>query len=284
VFTAVGGGAAIGARALASNGNTGSALVATGAAVGYLIAAIRARGFLREQLGPDDDTRSHGETVRHVLAGLVAGARHVRSHPSVVRAFVVIGVQRFAYGVSAICTLLLYRNYFVDAGAFRAGLAGLGQLVAALAIGGGLAAAATPMAARRIGYTRWPAALLMGAGVVEVTLGLPFTLQTFLPAGALLGFAAQGIKICVDTLVAQRVADDFRGRVFSLYDTLFNLLFVGAAVLTATVLPENGRSAPAIICIALAYSVTGVIYWRTHDTDPALSPAGDGEGPATQSA
>ena len=49
-------------------------------------------------------------------------------------------MQRFAYGVSAICTLLLYRNYFVDAGLFRAGLAGLGQLVAALAIGGGLAA------------------------------------------------------------------------------------------------------------------------------------------------
>ena len=37
----------------------------------------------------------------------------------------VIGVHRFAYGVSAICTLLLYRNYFSDAGVFRAGLTGL---------------------------------------------------------------------------------------------------------------------------------------------------------------
>jgi MFS family permease len=270
VMTAVGGGAAIGVRAFADNGNTGSALVAVGASVGYLAAGLLARGFAREQLGPDDDTRSHGETVRHVLAGLIAGGRHVRSHPSVVRAFIVIGVQRFAYGVSAICTLLLYRNYFVDAGAFRSGLAGLGQLVAALAIGGGLAAVVTPIAARRLGYTRWPAALLVGAGVVELSLGLPFTLQTILPAGALLGFVAQGIKICVDTLVAQRVADDFRGRVFSLYDTLFNLLFVSAATLTAILLPENGKSESAVVCIAFAYTITGVIYWRTHDTDPAL--------------
>jgi hypothetical protein len=270
VMTAVGGGAAIGVRALSSNGSTGSALVAAGAAAGYLIAAVFARGFEREQLGPDDDTRTHGETVRNVVAGLIAGGRHVRSHPSVLRAFIVIGVQRFAYGVSAICTLLLYRNYFVDAGLFRAGLAGLGQLVAALAIGGGLAAVATPIAARRLGYTRWPAVLLVGAGLVEISLGLPFTLQTIIPAGALLGFVAQGIKICVDTLVAQRVLDDFRGRVFSLYDTLFNLLFVGAATLTAFLLPENGKSATAVVCIALVYTTAGVIYWRTHDTDPAL--------------
>jgi hypothetical protein len=149
-------------------------------------------------------------------------------------------------------------------------LAGLGQLVAALAIGGGLAAVATPIAARRLGYTRWPAVLLVGAGLVEISLGLPFTLQTIIPAGALLGFVAQGIKICVDTLVAQRVLDDFRGRVFSLYDTLFNLLFVGAATLTAFLLPENGKSATAVVCIALVYTTAGVIYWRTHDTDPAL--------------
>jgi hypothetical protein len=270
VVAACGGGAAIGVRALTDNGNTGSALVATGAGVAYLIAGLLARWFDREQLGPDDDTRTHGETVRHVFTGLIAGGQHVRSHPSVERAFAVIAVHRFAYGVSAICTLLLYRNFFVDDGPFRAGLAGLGQLIGAIAVGGGLAAVATPIAARRIGYTRWPAALLITAGVVEIVLGLPFTLQTYLPAAAMLGFVAQGVKICVDTLIAQRVLDDFRGRVFSLYDTLFNLLFVTAAVLTAMILPETGHSVAAVIMIGLAYSTTGVVYWLTQDTDPAL--------------
>jgi hypothetical protein len=175
--------------------------------------------------------------------------------------------------VSAICTLLLFRNYFSDAGVFRAGLTGLGQVVAAVAIGGGLAAVLTPIAARRIGYTHWPAALLIGAGLVELTLGLPFRLQTFLPAAALLGLAAQGVKICVDTLIAQRVADDYRGRVFSLYDTLFNVIFVAAGVLTALLLPESGKSATAVLLIGLAYAVTGAVYLFARDTDPFAVPA-----------
>jgi MFS family permease len=268
VVAAVGGGSAIALRTLLGGGNTGYALVAVLAAVAYALAAWRAAGFAVAELGPDEDTREHSDSVRNVLTGLADGARHVRSHPSVLRAFGVISVHRFAYGVTAISTLLLFRNYFSDAGMFRAGLAGLGQVIAAIAVGGGLAAVLTPIAARRIGYTRWPAALLMGAGLVELTLGLPFKLQTFVPAAALLGLAAQGVKICVDTLIAQRVADDYRGRVFSLYDTLFNVIFVAAGVLTAFALPENGKSTVAVALIGVAYLVIGALYLFARDTDP----------------
>jgi MFS family permease len=271
VATALGGGLAIILRTVAGTGNAGYSLIAVGSAVGYLTAGLLARGFDRKQLGPDDETRSHGESVRHVLTGLIAGAAHIRSHPSVVRAFAVIGMHRFAYGVTAITTLLLYRNYFHNDGAFRAGLPGLGQVVAAIAVGGGLAALVTPTATRRLGKTRWAGYLLIAAGVVEWALGLPFKMQTFIPAAAILGFVAQGVKICVDTLVAQRVADDFRGRVFSLYDTLFNVLFVGAGVLTAIVLPESGRSPQAVVVIGLVYLAIGVIYARLPDVDPALT-------------
>jgi hypothetical protein len=280
VVTAIGGGAAIGLRSLGNDGNTSTALTAVGAAVAYLVAGYWATGFSTEQLGPDDETRSHGETVRNVFAGLVAGAAHVRSHPSVMRAFGMIAVHRFGYGVTAITTLLLYRNYFTDEGFFRAGLAGLGQIVAAIAIGGGLASVVTPAAVRRLGFTRWPALLLIFGGVVEWGLGLPFQMQTFLPAAGLLGFVAQGVKICVDTVVAQRVADDFRGRVFSLYDTLFNVLFVGAGVLTALVLPETGKSAPAVLIIGGGYLVMGFGYWFTRSSERAVPGREPGHGDA----
>ena len=276
VVAAVGGGSAIALRTLLGGGNTAYALVAVTAAVAYALAGWRAAGFSVGQLGPDEDTREHSDSVRNVLTGLADGARHIRSHPSVLRAFGVIAIHRFAYGVTAICTLLLFRNYFSDAGVFRAGLAGLGQVVAAIAVGGGLAALLTPIAARRIGYTRWPAALLMGAGLVELTLGLPFKLQTFLPAAALLGLAAQGVKICVDTLIAQRVADDYRGRVFSLYDTLFNVIFVAAGVLTALLLPETGKSTAAETTIGIAYLLIGALYLFARDTDPFAPAAGTG--------
>jgi hypothetical protein len=262
VVTALGGGVAIGVRALAGGGNNGSAVIAVSAAVGYLLAALVATGFSRTQLGPTEEDRDNSDSVRRVVAGMIAGARHIYDRPPVFRALSVIAVHRFAYGISLIMTLLLYRNYFSDQGFFRAGLPGLAQLVAAVAVGGGAAAFVTPWAARRFGYIRWPAALLVAAGALQWCLGLPFELQTFLPAAALLGFAAQSIKISVDTVVAQQVDDNFRGRVFSLYDTLFNLLFVSAAVVTAVTLPETGRSTAAVLFIGATYLFAGAFYLR----------------------
>jgi MFS family permease len=283
VAAAAGGGVAIGIRALFGDGNSGYATIALGSALFYALAALGALRFGARQLGPDEQTQATRQSVVHVLAGMLAGARHIGSRPPVRRAFVVIGVHRFVYGVTAICTLLLYRNYFTDDGVLRAGLAGLGQIVVAIAVGGGLAALISPAAARRWGYVRWSAALLVMAGVVEIVLGLPFQLATFLPAAALLGLSAQGVKICVDTLTAQLVDDEYRGRVFSIYDTVFNVVFVAAGVLTALLLPENGRSSVAVIAIAVCYEVTGLVYLLTGEPsrDVALSARSE---PATEPA
>ncbi len=274
--TASGGGAAIAIRALAGRGNVGYASIALGAAACYALAGLAALRFRADQLGPDEETRARRESLRHVLRGMLAGARHIHSRPAVRRAFIVIGVHRFFYGVMVICTLLLYRNYFTDDGVLRGGLTGIGQLVLATAAGGGLAALISPAAARRWGYVRWSASLLMGSAVVELVLGVPFRLATFLPAAALLGLGAQGVKICVDTITAQQVDDEFRGRVFSIYDMVFNLVFVAAAVLTAMVLPENGRSVPALVVIAISYLLTGLAYLLTAEPEsPEVERSGD---------
>jgi MFS family permease len=173
-----------------------------------------------------------------------------------------IGVHRLAYGVTIICTLLLYRNYFGDDGLFRAGLTGLAQIVGAAAIGSGLAAVVTPSAARRLGYVRWPAILLFGGAATQFTLGITYRLPLLLLAALLLGFVAQGIKICVDTIVQRDIDDAYRGRVFALYDTLFNVTLVIAAVLTSSVLPQNGYSPVSVAVIGVVYAATGVWYWR----------------------
>ncbi|PZS36442.1 MAG: MFS transporter [Pseudonocardiales bacterium] len=262
VATAIGGVGAIGVRTLIGGSDASYAAIAIAAAVPYLLAAAVVRGFGGDDLGPDDVERSRRETVAEVARGLVAGGRHVRARKAALYALVTIGVHRLAYGVSTICTLLLYRNYFRDDGFFRAGLTGLGQIVGAVAIGGGLAAVLTPVASRRLGLVRWPALLLLGSGLVEVALGLPFTLPSFLVAALVLGFAAQGIKICVDTLVQQQIEDEFRGRVFSLYDSVFNLTLVAAAWLTALVLPEDGYSPAAVIIIGVVYVGAGLGYLR----------------------
>jgi MFS family permease len=88
-------------------------------------------------------------------------------------------------------------------------------------------------------------------------------------AGFVLGFAAHGIKICVDTLVQQVIEDDFRGRVFSLYDTLFNITFVLAAVVTAVLLPDTGYSPASVIALGVIYALTGFVYLRAGSRLPS---------------
>jgi MFS family permease len=262
IATTVGGAAAIGVRVLLGGSNGDYAGIAVAAVVPYLVSAAFAAGFGRTVLGPDDVERGNRETIQVIARGLIAGARHVGQRKQVRDALLAIGVHRLCYGVSTVCTLLLYRNYFHDEGFFRSGLAGLGQVVAAVAIGGGLAAVATPVATRRLGFVRWPALLLVGAALAQIGLGLPYRLPLLLLAAVLLGFAAQGVKISVDTLVQQQIDDEFRGRVFSLYDTLFNLTLVAAAVLTAIVLPESGRSPVSVLVIGAVYLVTAAVWLR----------------------
>lgn len=260
LVAAAGGGAAIGLRAVIGDGNAAYALVAAFSAVPYLLAAAAAQRFAPAALGPSEDERGSRESVRRIADGLLAGARHVADRRPVRDGLAMIGVHRLCYGVTTVCTLLLYRNYFHSDGFFRAGLAGLSQVVAAIAVGGGLAALVTPLAYRRLGAISWPVLLLAAAAAVQLGLWLPFRLSLLLPAALLLAFIAQAIKITVDTLVQQHVADEFRGRVFSLYDTVFNVTLVVAAVLTATVLPADGHSPVTVVVIAACYLAVAAVY------------------------
>lgn len=260
VVAILGGGMALGLRELVGAGNAGYAVLALGSAVGYAASAWAATGFSRDLLGPDDVERSHRETVGDVARGLVAGARHVAELRPVAYALSAIAAHRFFYGLSTISVLLLYRNYFTDAGFFRAELTGLGQAFAASGFGVLVAAAITPTMVRRIGKHAWIVAVFAVAAVTEVALGPPFTMPTLLPAAFVLGIAAQASKISVDTIVQEGVEDEFRGRVFSLYDTLFNVMFVAAAVVGALVLPPSGKSYLVLGVIASGYAATALTY------------------------
>ena len=260
IAAALGGGFAIGLRTLLGSGNADYALVAALALVPYVAAALNALRFELHALGPSEDERRRRETPREVVQGLVAGARTVRETPRVESGLAMIGVHRLLYGVWTVCTVLLYRNYFDNDGVFRAGLAGLSQVVAGVAVGGALASFVTPAAFRRFGPARWPGAMLLASAVIEIVCGLPFTKPALLLAALLLAFTSQCIKISVDTVIQRDTPDAFRGRIFALYDMLFNVALVLAATLTAVVLPEDGRSAASVLVLAAAWTVAAVAY------------------------
>jgi len=263
VATVLGGGVALVLLPLIGSGDAGYASVALASALPYLAAAAVVAGFGRADLGPDHATRSARLSAREVAHGLVAGARHLRAHRAAAASLLAMSLHRFCYGLLTLMTLLLYRNTFDSTGGlFPGGLVGLGEVLAAGAAGTLAAAVVTPRVVRRIGKPRWITLLLAGGGLAQLGLGLSFQPAAIVLAGFVLGFVAQAVKICVDTTLQESVADDFRGRVFSVYDTLFNVTFVVALVVAAFVLPPSGISYGLLIAVGAGYLLAAAGYAR----------------------
>ena len=258
VATVVGGAAAVAVQQAAGiAGDAGYALLTLGAAGPYLLAAALAAGFPPGALGPDGSATT--SSARQVVAGLVAGVRHVRARPPAGTALVLITVHRLCFGVLTLATVLFSRATAPPG----AGLLGVGAAVAAGAVGTLLAAVATPGAVRRLGTARWVTLLLALGGVLLTALGLPFLPVTVVLAGAVLGFLGQGVKICVDATLQRVVDDDVRGRVFSVYDMLVNVSYVLALLVAAYLLPADGVSPPAVVAVGAAYVLTALYAARS---------------------
>jgi MFS family permease len=167
-----------------------------------------------------------------------------------------------------VATILVYRNYFHTVDQVDPAIADLGLLVVVTGAGFVLAAAVTPPATAGLGVRRWVIISLVGSAVVQVLPGAIYAKVPLLVAAFLLGLAAQNLKICVDTLVQAHVDDELKGRVFVIYDMVFNVALVVAAVLAALVLPTNGKSVLALVVLAACYlAVAGAFALVTRGLD-----------------
>jgi MFS family permease len=256
-------------------GTRPNVVVALAAALLYGVAGLLALRMSRGLLGPDYDPAmpTVREHARHVLIGLVDGLRHLRTRKEAAAGLSAIGAHRFFYGMSTVATILLYRSYFNDPADTEAGFTGLATAV--LVSGAGFVAAAfiTPFVTERITLQQWVLALLVLASVVQVMPGAFYTVPTLLAAAFALGITSQGVKICVDTLVQETVDDAFRGRVFALYDVIFNVAFVAAAAAAAVLLPVDGKSYPVLALISAGYAATAAAYgWTSRHTPRRHAP------------
>ncbi|WP_030938907.1 MFS transporter [Streptomyces sp. NRRL S-646] len=233
-----------------------AAVVLLGAAL-YLCAALASLRLAPELLGPD------AELVQPRLAtaltgtarDLTAGVRHLAAPPrrEAAWALVTMTLMRFCYGALLVMLLMLCRYTFASTA--DDGLRLLGLALGTSAAGFFAAAVVTPWAAGRLGPGRWIVVCAAAAAVLEPALGLPFATAPMLVATFVLGLTTQGAKIATDTVVQSSVDDGFRGRIFSVYDVLFNTAFVGAAAVAALMLPPDGRSVPLVVTVAVVYAV-----------------------------
>ncbi|MGX9886810.1 MFS transporter [Streptomyces sp. NPDC002276] len=256
-----GGGLAFAVRLLVAD--TDATVVLLGAAL-YLCAALTSLRMAPELLGPDFAlTRPRLATA---LAGtardLNAALRHLAApqRREAVRALLAMTLMRFCYGALTVLLLMLCR--YALSSTPDDGLRLLGLALGVSGAGFFVAAVVTPWAAGRLGPGRWIAVCAAGAAVLEPALGLPFSTAPMLAAAFVLGLTTQGAKIATDTIVQFLVADGFRGRIFSVYDVLFNVAFVGAAAMAALLLPPDGRSVTLVVTVAVIYSAVAAAMAR----------------------
>jgi MFS family permease len=287
----LGGFAGIAIHFATGGGRTGSAVTLLVCGVAYLIAGAVAATMRRDLLGPPP--LAEGEQRRGVLtelavvgSGLVSGAQHVWQRRPVASALGATASHRLMYGILLLTSILLYRNYFYRASGANSSLAHFTLVVVAAAIGYAAAAGITPVVTRWLSKAAWITLMLGLGGVVTGLLGPAFAQLPFLAISLMLGLVAQGVAICSTTIIQQRMGDDFRGRVFALYDLMFNVPFVIGAVVAAQLIPEDGRSYLLIAVASAGYLLAAAGYALANrqellaGPDPAAPPP---SGPASPS-
>jgi MFS family permease len=261
VVTFVGAGVGFLLREIFGGDDKGVALLLVTSGVVFALSALVARTMDRDLLGPwpDPDRPQARQELRNVVTGLIDGARHLLHHRVAAATLGAMATHRFLFGMCTALGIILYRYYFTDGDA-EAALRGISLVVVAAGVGTAIAVVVTPYTTEWFGIERWVQIALVSAGVLTAALVLPFQEWGLPIAGFVLGLAGQSVKICADTTVQRDVEDIYRGRAFSIYDMLFNGMYVLAAALSAAILPPDGKSYAAVAIISLGYPLAALAY------------------------
>jgi MFS family permease len=260
IIAFVGAGVGFLLRKLLGGGQSGTGMILLCTAGLYLLAGLVATTLRRDRLGPDLDEAlpQTRDALGNVVRGLADGVGHIWRRRPAALALAAISLHRFLYGITMIMAALLFRNYFttsadtgLDRFALFLGASGVGFLVGAVI---------TPWAVRMTGKNGWIVLLLLAAAVIEAALGLPFRETSFVICGFALGLVSQGVKLSVDVIVQETIDDAYRGRVFAVYDMLFNATFVAAAAVAAATVPPTGKSYAVLGVMIAVYACAAVAY------------------------
>ncbi|WP_028045859.1 MFS transporter [Cellulomonas sp. URHE0023] len=225
-------------------------------------AALLSTRLGKNRLGPDEraDAAQLRAQLGLIFRGFVVGARYLIARRTPARALGIMAVHRFIYGVTFIASILIARNLLSDPADTSDGLKTFATILGASALGFFLSVIVTPVVARRTGPQVWIVSCLLLAAASQLLLATSSSRAVVLAAALLLGLAAQGAKIAVDTIVQRDTDDLYRGRAFALYDVLYNAAFVGAAALGALTLPDTGYSRGLFVILAVGYVVSALVF------------------------
>jgi MFS family permease len=231
------------------------------ASLGYLIAATFAAMMKKSEIGP----LPHQIKKASLLEGFIEvreGFAFLSRHQDAARGIFATAIHRGGITALVLTAMLLERNTFNNPRDSEAGLAGLSIALSFAAIGFTIGALIAPLGVRWTGRHRWMrlSMLAASAGVMILTIDRN---QILLCAAAFTtGLFGQSVKVTNDALVQSKISDEFRGRVFAVYDVVVNASIVSCAIIAALLLPQSGDSWLVPTLVAASYLLVALITLR----------------------
>ncbi|MEY3715586.1 MAG: hypothetical protein RL155_461 [Actinomycetota bacterium] len=264
VFVVLGGGIGIGIRGLLEgsvNANQADGYLVLLSASSFFIAGLLALRLKKDQLGP----LPH-EVKRQSVVGayqeMVEGFKLLRNIKDCFLGISATAVQRGGLTALTLMALLLNRNTFNDPANPEAGLAGFAFAITVAGIGITLGAVIAPFGVKKYGRHAWIRYSLLASAVLPIALAFEQNEFFLVATGFFAGMAGQGVKVTNDALVQSKIVDEYRGRVFAVYDVMVNAGIVSGAIIAAFVLPPNGVSSLLPALIAITYISVGLFALR----------------------
>ncbi len=264
VFVVLGGGIGIGIRGLLEgrvSANQADGILILVSATTFLIAGLLALRIKREQLGPLPHEVKK-QSVAAAYQEMIEGARFLYRIRDCFRGITATAVQRGGLTALVLMALLLNRNTFNDPADPEAGLAGFAFAITVAGVGITIGAIIAPFGVQRFGRHAWIRYSLYASAVLPIALAFEQNQFFLVATGFFAGMAGQGVKVTNDALVQSKIVDEYRGRVFAVYDVMVNAGIVSGAIIAAFILPTDGVSAVLPALIALIYVLVALVLLR----------------------
>ncbi len=197
-------------------------------------------------------------SLRAAGTQLCDGLRHIRKTTHILIGFALITSARILFGLLTVAMMLATRHLFHDPSQANAALLDMG-LWSAMSGAGFVVAPWIIAPLSQAISVRNTIVSIFGAGTLVMIF--PTSIFSFIPqlvTSFLVGVLCQGVKILVDTIVQAHCDNAFKGRVFVIYDIIFNVCLVVAASIMAALGAPTGFSRGLIVGMTLTFALTGL--------------------------
>ena len=186
------------------------------------------------------------DEVRRVVREFADGMGRLARTPRALGPITSITLDQVGQGIVLVLSLYVFRDLLEqDVGSFSnlIGAGGVGVLLGILTVG---------KLEERFSKERIVAMAFVAGGLVLILVSTRITGWSVLLASFAVGLTFAWKKIPVDTMVQEAIPDGYRGRVFAVYDVLYNLSRVVAAFLAIPLLDAFGP--------AWSVAIVGVVF------------------------